>query len=132
MIDGLKTVRTIQSNERYDAYEAELGGQKVFAKCAKSAKTNELLVGLPKNSEMINVLGEKTSFKFRAPKVLAQADEWIVTEWINGQPLGTQMDTEPNDVADILVSFFEVFDKVPVANEGFRQIFTTSGLAGRM
>lgn len=132
MIDGLKIIRTIQSTDRFEAYEAELGGQTVFAKKAKDEKTRELLLGLPKNSDTVNELGKKTDFSFRAPEVFKQKDDWLVTEWIDGRPLSEDINIDSSFVANILAQFFIVFDKEPVKSTGFRQIFTIAGLEGRM
>ena len=132
MIDGLKIIKIIHSTDRFDAYEARLDGHKVFAKKAKSDKTRELLAGLPKNSEIVNGLGKKTGFKFRAPQIRQQKENWIITEWIDGESLGTRMLADPSYAADILARFFVVFDEETIAGEGFRQIFTKEGLAGRM
>ena len=133
MMDGLKLIKTIQSNERYYAYEAEFDGKKVFAKKAKMAKTKELISGIPKNSATVNDLGSKTTdFSFRAPKILATENGWLVTEWIEGESIGTIMDKDPKTVASTLARFFVIFDDEPVRPEGFRIIFTTKGLASRM
>jgi len=132
MIDGLKIVKVIHSTDRFEAYEAEYEGQKAFAKKAKTDKTRALLAGLPENSEVVNDLGMKTDFKFRAPKIYRHKEDWIVTEWIDGVSLGSSVVSQPNYVADILSSFFTVFDEEAVADEGFRQIFTKTGLASRM
>ena len=132
MIDGLKIVKVIHSTDRFEAYEAEYKGQKAFAKKAKTDKTRELLAGLPKNSEIVNDLGRKTDFQFRAPQIYQHEEDWIVTEWINGVSLGSSVVSQPDYVADILSSFFSVFDEEVVVDEGFRQIFTKTGLASRM
>lgn len=131
-MDGLNIIRTIQSNERYDAFEAELDGRKVFAKQAKMSKTRELIAGLLKNSKIVNSLGEKTEFKFRSPKVLKQEQDWVVTEWIDGQTLASKVEVQPEDVAKVLSDFFVVFDGEKVSAVGFRQIFTKDGLEQRM
>src|SRR3990167_2373234 len=132
MLPGLKITKTIQSTDRFDAYEAGYEGRKVFAKKAKSNKTRELLAGLPKNSDIVNELGKKTGFRFRAPKIYKQEGSWIIAEWIDGGSLGERMITDPEYMADILARFFIVFDTEKVKKEGFRQIFTNEGLAGRM
>jgi len=133
MMDNLKIINTIQSNERYDAYEAEFDGQKVFAKKAKMPKTEELLRGVPKNSDVVNNLGAKSaSFTFRAPKTIASEANLLITEWIDGQPLGAILDKEPENIATVLAKFFIVFDDEPVKPEGFRIIFTKEGLKSRM
>lgn len=132
MIKDLTIVRTIQSNERYDAFEGELGGRKVFAKHAKMPKTKELIAGLPKNSKIINTLGEKTEFKFRAPEIFKQEQNWVVTEWIDGRTLSSKVETQPEEVAKVLANFFVVFDAENVSSTGFRQIFTKDGLGQRM
>lgn len=133
MIDGLKIIRTIQSTDRFDSYEAKYEGRKVFAKYAKTDKTKVLLGGLAKNSEVVNQVGKESStIKFRAPKIYQQDPESVVTEWIEGESLGERMPRDPQFVADVLSQFLVVFDKQSVADQGFRQIFTQSGLAGRM
>lgn len=132
MLPGLKIIRTIQSTDRFDTYEAEFEGRKVFAKKAKNDKSYELLAGLPRNSEIVNKLGRKTVFKFRAPEIYKGEGDWIITEWIDGESLGTRMLADPSLAADILARFFVVFDKEKVKEEGFRQIFTKTGLARRM
>ena len=132
MIDGLKIIKVIHSTDRFEAYEARLDGRKVFAKKAKNDKTRELLAGLPKNSGIVNGLGRKTDFKFRAPQIYQHQKDWIVTEWIDGMSLDGRGITQSNYVADILSSFFIVFDEETVTNEGFRQIFTKEGLGSRM
>lgn len=132
MIDGLKIVSTIQSTDRFDAYEAQLNGQKVFAKKAKSEKTSILLAGLQRNSGLINRFGDQTDFKFRAPKIYALQKDWIVTEWIAGNSLDTTVHKQSQKVANIMTDFFMVFDQEPVKKEGFRHIFTKEGLVERM
>src|SRR3989344_2125779 len=132
MVDGLKIIKVIHSTDRFEAYEARLDGRKVFAKKAKNDKTRELLAGLPKNSGIVNGLGRKTDFKFRAPQIYQHQKDWIVTEWIDGMSLDGRGITQSNYVADILSSFFIVFDEETVTNEGFRQIFTKEGLGSRM
>lgn len=133
MMDGLKIIKTIQSNERYDAYEAELEGQRVFAKKAKTPKTKELISGVAKNSDIVNTLGARTTdFSFRAPKILTNETGWLVTEWIEGKSLDEDVVLHPESVADTLSRFFIVFDNEPVRPKGFRQIFTQDGLEHRM
>lgn len=131
-MDGLKIIRTIQSTDRFDTYEAELSGRKVFAKKAKTKKTRELLTGLPKNSAVVDRLGAKSGFNFRAPKVYEQKGDWLITEWIVGNSLGEDVVLKPNFVADVLTRFFVAFDNEPVRSKGFRQIFTIDGLGSRM
>lgn len=132
MIKGLKIIKTIQSTDRFDSYEAELNGQKVFAKKAKNEKARELLAGLSNNSAIVNRLGAKSDFNFRAPQVHTQKGNWIITEWIDGKSLGENIDLEPEFVADVLAEFFIAFDNEPIRPNGFRQIFTKDGLANRM
>ncbi len=132
MIENLKIIKVIHSTDRFEAYEAQFDGHKVFAKKAKSDKTRELLAGLPKNSEIVNGLGKKTGFKFRAPQIHQHKENWIVTEWIDGESLGGSVVAQPVFAADISASFFVVFDEEIVADEGFRQIFTKEGLDSRM
>lgn len=132
MIDGIKIIRIIQSTDRFDSYEAELNGQKVFAKKAKNEKARELLAGLSNNSAIVNKLGGKSDFNFRAPQVHTQKGNWIITEWIDGKSLGENIDLEPEFVADVLAEFFIAFDNEPIRPNGFRQIFTKEGLSNRM
>lgn len=132
MINGLKPIRTIQSTDRFDAYEAEYKGRRVFAKKAKTEKTKELLTGLSKNTDKVNELGKKTDFKFRAPQIYGQRGDWIVTEWIAGNSMGGQVSINPQKIAEVLASFFIVFDKEPAGLREFRRIFTKDGLANRM
>jgi hypothetical protein len=133
MIDGLKIIRIIQSTDRFDAYEAELNGEKVFAKHAKTEKTKQLLAGLTRNSEAINQIGKESSIiKFRAPKIYQSDEESIVTEWIDGSSMNEFLQSDPQFVAEVLSKFFVVLDRQSVADQGFRQIFTKEGLAGRM
>jgi|GEM_PF-2138722 hypothetical protein len=133
MIDGLKTIRTIQSTDRFDAYEAQYQGRKVFAKKAKSEKTKALLAGLSKNSDVVNQLGkESTTIKFRAPEVYQSDEESIITEWIEGNSMEEFLQNDPRAIADVLSKFFVVFDEQSVADQGFRKIFTKNGLEGRM
>ncbi len=132
MMSGLELIKTIQSTDRFDSYEAKLNGQKVFAKKAKNEKARELLTGLPKNSDIVNKLGEKAGCSFRAPEVYTQRGDWIITEWIEGHSLGGDVDLKPELVADTLVRFFIAFDDEPVRPKGFRQIFTSDGLENRM
>lgn len=133
MINGLKIIRTIQSTDRFDAYEADYQGRKVFAKEAKTDKTKELLAGLARNSDMVNHFGDKREFKFRAPEIYVLNKDWIVTEWISGGSIDAAVEEHPQSVADILADFMLVFDKETVKKrEGFRHIFTKEGLAERM
>lgn len=132
MIENLQISKIIHNTERFKAYEAQLDGHKVFAKKAKNSKTKALLAGLPKNSEIINGLGQKTAFKFRAPQIYHHQGDWVVTEWIDGESLGGKVIAQPSFVTDVLASFFVAFDGETVADEGFRQIFTKEGLANRM
>ncbi len=132
MIDGLKIIKTIHATDRFEAYEARLDGQKVFAKKAKNKKTRELLAGVPKNSEIVNKLGKKSDFIFRAPQVCGQENDWLVTEWINGKSLGEDVVSDPDFVAGVLTEFFIAFDNEQVKSKGFRQVFTNDGLKTRM
>ncbi|MBI1952342.1 hypothetical protein HYS42_01300, partial [Candidatus Saccharibacteria bacterium] len=132
MIDGLKIIKTIHATDRFEAYEARLDGQKVFAKKAKNKKTRELLAGVPKNSEIVNKLGKKSDFIFRAPQVCGQENDWLVTEWINGKSLGEDVVSDPDFVAGVLTEFFIAFDNEQVKSKGFRQVFTDDGLKTRM
>src|SRR6266404_5567501 len=119
MIPRHKIVRTIQSTDRFEKYEAEFEGKKVFAKKALIDKTRELLAGIPQNSKVINHLGGRTDFKFRAPKIYKKEKDWIVTEWINGGSLDKDIFEDPQMVADILAEFMTVFDIEPAKKEGF-------------
>lgn len=132
MIKDLKIIKTIHTTDRFEAYEARLNGQRVFAKKAKNKKTRELLAGVPKNSDLINKLGRKSDFIFRAPLVYGQENNWLVTEWINGKSLDEDVVSEPGFVVDILTEFFIAFDNEQVESKGFRQIFTNDGLKTRM
>lgn len=133
MIKDLDIDKTIQSTERFDTYSAKLKDEQVFVKRAKTEKTKELLAGIPKNSQVVNRLGTKSAdFTFRAPDIYFQGGEWLVTEWIEGESLGTALVSDPQMVADVLSEFLVVFDREKVVDNGFRQIFTPAGLAGRM
>ncbi|MBI2009141.1 hypothetical protein HYS84_01875 [Candidatus Saccharibacteria bacterium] len=133
MLPGLKIIKTIQATDRFDAYEAEFEGQKVFAKKAKADKPAQLLACVPRNSEVVNKLGTKSDvIKFRAPEICKQEGEWLITEWIDGQPLGDCLDKEKDFIAGVMADFFIAFDNEPVDDKGFRQIFIKTGLANRM
>ncbi len=133
MINGLNIIKTIQSNERYDAYEAELKGQRVFAKKAKTTKTKELISGVAKNSDIVNALGSSsTDLPFRAPQILANEGGWLISEWIDGKSLDEDVILNPESVANTLTEFFIAFDNEPVKSKDFRQIFTKGGLESRM
>ena len=131
-MDGLKIIRTIQSTDRFDAYEAEYGGQKVFAKKAKGEKPRELLTRVSENSEAADRMGQKTSFKFRTPEVFKYEGDWLVTEWIRGEPLGGKVETATNEMADILASFLLVFDEELVINGEVRKTFKSDSLTAYM
>jgi len=132
MMDGLKIIRTIQSTDRFDAYAAEYEGQKVFAKKAKAEKPRELLARVPANSKAADQMGQKTSFKFRTPKVIKQDDDWLVTEWIEGQPLGGKVKTDTEGMAEILANFLLIFDREPVVNGEIRKTFKSNSLSDYM
>lgn len=132
MLSGLKIIKTIQSTDRFDSYEAELDGQKVFAKKAKTEKTRELLARVPKNTNVANLLGQKTSFQFRAPKVIKQSGEWLVTEWIDGRSMSKDVETEPAVAAEVLANFLLVFDQEPITNHEVRKTFQSDSLSNYM
>lgn len=132
MIKNLNILRTIQSTDRFDAYEAEYEGRKVFAKKAKTEKTRELLARVPENSKVANRMGQKIGFKFRAPQVYQQTGEWLVTEWIDGDSLGPKVDKEPEIVTKILADFLVVLDQEPVINSEVRSTFKGDSLAAYM
>lgn len=132
MIKGLVVIRTIQSTDRFDAFEAEYKGQKVFAKKAKADKPRELLARVPENSKVANRLGQKTDFKFRAPDVIKQENDWLVTEWVKGQSLATNAANDGKEVADVLVNFLLVFDHEPVINGEVRKTFKSQSLTDYM
>src|SRR3989338_7187634 len=72
----LKIIKTIQSTDRFDAYEAEFEGQKIFAKKAKADKPAQLLACVPRNSKVVNELGTKSDvIKFRAPEICKPVDD---------------------------------------------------------
>ncbi len=131
-MDDLKIIRAIQSTDRFDAYEAEYGGQKVFAKKAKGEKPRELLTRVSENSEAADRMGQKTSFKFRTPEVFKYEGDWLVTEWIRGEPLGGKVETATNEMADILASFLLVFDEELVINGEVRKTFKSDSLTAYM
>lgn len=132
MPSGLKIIKTIQSTDRFDAYEAEYKGQKVFAKQAKTEKTRELLARVPENSQIANKMGQKTNFKFRTPAVYKQANDWLVTEWIEGKSMGNDVETEPAVAAEVLANFLLVFDQEPVTNKEVRKTFKSDSLSDYM
>ncbi|MBI2592139.1 hypothetical protein HYW36_01545 [Candidatus Saccharibacteria bacterium] len=132
MPPGLKIIRTIQSTNRFEAYEAEYRGQKVFAKKAKADKARELLARVPENSETANRMGQKTDFKFRAPQIYAQNEDWIVTEWIKGGSLGNEVESNPAMITEVLVNFLIVLDKEPASGEEIRKTFKSDSLAAYM
>lgn len=131
-MDGLKIIRTIQSTDRFEAYEAEYKGQKVFAKEAKIDKARELLARVPQNTQVANRLGQKTDFRFRAPQVYKQVGDWLITEWIEGDSLGPKVDTDLEAVAEILVQFLVVFDHEPARGSEVRKTFKGDSLAAYM
>src|SRR3989338_2672866 len=59
----LKIIKTIQSTDRFDAYEAEFEGQKIFAKKAKADKPAQLLACVPRNSKVDNELVDDKGFR---------------------------------------------------------------------
>ncbi len=132
MLPGLKIIKTIQTTDRFDTYEAELNGQKVFAKKAKSEKPRELLARVPENSDAANRMGHKSAFQFRAPGIYKQDKDWLVTEWIDGESLGKKVDAHPEDVAEVLANFLLVFDQEPVTNQEVRKTFKNDSLAAYM
>ncbi len=129
MIDGLKIINTIQSTDRFDAYEAELNSNKVFAKKAKNEKTRELLARVPYNSKVADQLGRKTAFKFRSPTIIQQDKDWLVTEWIDGKTLADKIEINLQPVAKILTNFLVVFDREPVSEREVRKTFKNDSLA---
>lgn len=132
MIEGLKIKKTIQSTDRFDSYEAELDGQKIFVKYAKGEKPRELLARVPTNSEVANKMGQRTAFSFRTPHVYKQNADWIVTEWIEGGPLSEKVDTQAQFVADALVNFLLIFDQETVINGEVRKTFKSGSLSDYM
>ncbi|OVE79334.1 hypothetical protein BVY00_00700 [bacterium G20] len=132
MLAGLKIIKTIQTTDRFDAYGAELNDQKVFAKKAKGEKPRELLARVPENSVVANRMGQKTAFKFRVPEVYKHDGDWLVTEWIEGEPLGNKIDGQLERVAEILANFLIVFDSEPVINGEVRKTFKSDNLAAYM
>lgn len=132
MIDELKLIKPIHANERYASYQCVYQGQSVFAKQARNDKTRQLIAGLPKNSAVVNDIGQQTQFKFRAPKIILQQGDWILTEWIDADSLEDDVASRSEELAGILASFFMVFDAQSVADQGFRHIFTIDGLAERI
>lgn len=132
MISGLKIIRTIQSTDRFDSYEAELDGKKVFAKYAKGKKPRELLARVPANSDIANKMGQRTSFAFRTPQIYKQDAGWIVTEWIDGGPLSEKIGTQAQSLADVLVGFLLIFDQETVINGEIRKTFKSASLSDYM
>ena len=132
MINELKIVRTIQSTDRFDAYEAECEARKVFAKKAKGEKPRELLARVPHNSEVANRIGRQTAFAFRAPEIYKQKDDWLVTEWIEGNSLAKKVDVEPKMVAEVLANFLLVLDQEQLVSSKVRKTFASSSLAAYM
>ena len=131
-MDGLKIIRTIQSTDRFDAYEAEYKGRRVFAKKAKTEKTRELLARVPENSKAANRIGQKTAFQFRAPQIYKQEGDWLVTEWIEGDSLAKKVDARPKAVAEVLANFLLVLDLEPLSNQEIRKTFASDSLADYM
>lgn len=128
MPDNLEIVRSIQATDRFEAYEASYKGQKVFAKKALSTKTCELLARVPQNSAAANQLGQKTDFRFRTPQIIAHSDNWLVTEWIEGEAMSAQLQTAPSKVAGILVDFLLAFEREPLPSCDIRKTFTAQSL----
>ena len=129
MIAGLKLVREIKNNERFISYEAELGGKKVFAKRASGENTALHLRFQAKNMATVNEIGGRI---FRAPAVLAADENWLVSEWIDGQTLEEQIDSQPKIAAEVVAKVAAVFDAQADAKIELRPIFTSSGLAKRV
>lgn len=128
MPDELKIVRLIQSTDRFEAYEASWNGQKVFAKKAITAKTRELLARVPENSLVADQIGAKANFHFRTPEVLASQPGWLVTEWIDGDSLAARIDSELDEVVDVLTRFMIVFDREPATDQEVRKTFQAGSL----
>lgn len=131
-MEGLKIIRTIQSTDRFDAYEAQYEGRRVFAKKAKTEKTRELLARVPENSEAANRIGRKTAFQFRTPSVYKQENDWVVTEWIGGDSLAKKVDVHPKAVAEVLANFLLVLDLEPLSNHEIRKTFASDSLSAYM
>lgn len=129
MMDGLKIIKTIHTTDRFEAYEADLKGSRVFAKNAKTVKTSELLARVPENSAIANRIGSKTDFKFRAPKIITEEADWLVTEWIEGQSLAQKVENHLDAVADVLANFLLVLDQEPVTNHEIRKTFGKDSLS---
>ncbi|HVX58281.1 MAG TPA: hypothetical protein VG964_00920 [Candidatus Saccharimonadales bacterium] len=129
MADDLKIIRELKKTERFESYEVEYKGKRAFAKHAASDNTAVHLIFQKKNSETVNNIGAEL---VRSPKILVKRDDWIVTEWVGGQPIESLIDTEPEKVARITAEVVNIFDSQPDSTTPLREIFTHAGLAKRV
>jgi hypothetical protein len=129
MIDGLKTTRLLKTTERFESFEADLNGHRVFAKHAKSGNTAVHLKFQSKNSQTVDSIGAKL---LRAPKILEINEEWIVTEWVDGSSLEAMVHAQPEHAAETLARIINIFDSQPDSTTPLRPIFTHDGLAERI
>lgn len=129
MIESLKIIRQLKKTERFESFEAEYKGQRVFAKRAISDNTAVHLIFQERNSQAVNNIGTGI---LRSPKVLAKSEDWIVTEWVSGESVESFIRKDPEQAARITAQVINIFDSQPDADTPLREIFTFKGLSDRI
>ena len=127
--DDLKLMRPLKSNQRFESYEAKYKGRRVFAKQARSERTAVHLDFQVRNGEIVNKIGGQL---LRAPQTILKTKDWLVAEWIDGQPLEAKVATQPKAVAETLARVIYLFDSQISKDAQLREIFTPAGLRQRV
>lgn len=128
-VDGLELLRPLKSNQRFESYEAKYKGRKVFAKHTKSGRTEVHLDFQVRNEEIVNKIGGQL---IRAPKTILKTKEWLVAEWIDGEPLEAKVAIQSKAAAETLARVIYLFDSQISKDAQLREIFLPAGLRQRV
>lgn len=80
-------LRIVRDNQRYSTYKADYRGTPVFVKLVKSpalrAGIRRELWGL----QAFRQLADANDLGFAVPELIASGDDYVVTSWVEGQPI---------------------------------------------
>lgn len=80
-------LRVVRKNQRYATYKAEYEGAPVFI---KQAVATNLASGIRRELwglETFRQLSEVGDLGFQIPRVIANGDDYVVTNWVEGEPI---------------------------------------------
>ena len=113
-----KVIKTLPPKARTKAEKIliKVDGHEVeaFRKSTEDEEVARLIQHQAESIELVNAIGAKSNPSFRAPKTYDFGPGFIITEWIDGEPLSKSLGGEPEKSAAILAPMLYAFDKFGV------------------